>query len=99
MMTDREALDQVERLIADYKNRIASQREVIANPSNQRTGTPAQLDAFSLRRTCSAISSMRSSIRASPEPCPLQNPGADLAVQRCVRRGRVQPKSSNRVLD
>jgi hypothetical protein len=72
MMTDREALDQVERLIADCKNRIASQREVIANPSNQRTGTPAQLDAFSLRRTCSAISSMRSSIRASPEPCPLQ---------------------------
>jgi hypothetical protein len=31
MMTDREALDQVERLIADCKNHIASQRKVIAN--------------------------------------------------------------------
>jgi hypothetical protein len=31
MMTDREALDQVERLIADCKKRIERQREVVAN--------------------------------------------------------------------
>jgi hypothetical protein len=30
-MTDREALAQVERLIADCENRIARQREVIAS--------------------------------------------------------------------
>jgi hypothetical protein len=38
-MTDREAFAQVERLIADFENRIARQREVVASAFQKGHGT------------------------------------------------------------
>ncbi len=94
-MTDREAFAQVERLIADFENRIARQREVVASAFQK--GHETDIAISMLRALEASLSAFSRGNETSPQT-PTQPPratAADCGIEACTEAPHDWPNLWN----